>query len=363
MLLLAGGKVRADATHCDVCGVTLSGSYYTHEDAVTGEKRFLCKDCVLLKTTCFICGMPVKTNYTTLKDGRLICARDAQTAVIEDDDAKKACREAKENMDRVFSRFMEFPETNVTIRIVDREHLKEMFKAPGQDSVCPNVWGYIESRTNQQGLTHAISLLNGLPRASFEATCAHEYTHAWLNQNLSARRKKTLGKDANEGFCELIAYLLMDSENEEAQKRVILANTYTRGQIKLFIEAEQTYGINEIADWMKHGADDVLSADNLQRVRVMETPHADASFVISPSPKTPVEAAPETLMLKAVFMSPNHPEAVINNRSFEINETGRVRLGTNSVAIRCLSIGQDSVRIKLLDSGEERELRLKPADN
>ncbi len=357
---LVAATAWADANHCDVCEVAFTGTYYTHGDAVTGEKKMICKDCVLLKSTCFICGMPAKLNITTLKDGRILCERDAKTAVIEDDDAYQACREAKNGMDRLFSRFLDFPGTNVSTRIVDRVHLRELFKEPGEDYACPNVWGYIESRTNQHQLQHNISLLSALPRASFKATCAHEYGHAWLNQNLSAHRRKSLGKDANEGFCELIAYLLMDSENEEAQKRIILANRYTRGQVQLFIEAHRAYGMNDVADWMRYGVDEELSADSPQRIRSVLLPRATTTFAtVSTAQSPPPAPIPAVLTLKAVFMNPTRPEAVINNRTFQANETASVKVGATNVTVRCLVIGEDYVRIKVVSSGEEQELRLK----
>jgi hypothetical protein len=363
LLLFLAPAARADGSHCDVCGAAFTDLIYTREDVVTGEKRQLCKSCALLKTACFFCGIPVKTNFTALKDGRYICARDAQTAILDEEEARNVCRDAKNSLDRVFARFLDFPDTNVTVRIVDRVHLRELFKEPGQEYVCPNVWGYIQTRTNrQQGLEHAMSLLSGLPRASFRATCAHEYAHAWLNQNLTAKRKGTLGRDANEGFCELVAYLLMDAEREEAQKRAILANAYTRGQVRLFIDAERAYGVNEIADWMRFGVDDQLSADSLQRVRAVETPRPAAAFASSPVRSRATAAAPAVLALKAVFLSPNRPEAVINNHTFAPNDTASVRVGETNVTVKCLAIGENFARIKLVDTGEERELRLKQSD-
>ena len=37
-----------------------------------------------------------------------------------------------------------------------------------------------------------------------------------------------------------------------------------------------------------------------------------------------------------------------------------MRLGTTNLTIRCLAIRQDSLRIRIVGSGEEQELRLKP---
>ena len=91
--------------------------------------------------------------------------------------------------------------------------------------------------------------MSGLPVAAFKATCAHEYAHSWLNENLSDERRESLSPDAVEGFCELIAFRLMDAQNEEAQQKLIELNAYTRGHIHLFLAAEKRYGFDDIVDW------------------------------------------------------------------------------------------------------------------
>src|SRR5207302_3733959 len=138
---------------------------------------------------------------------------------------------------------------------------------PGNDYECPNVLVYIHFFFFKQKTAYEISLLGGLPRSEFKAVCVHELTHAWVYENVPPERRKSLGHDAHEGFCELIAYLFMDSESEEDQKKMILRNAYTRGQIALFIEAEKQYGLNEVLDWMKFGVDALLHGDDLNRIR------------------------------------------------------------------------------------------------
>jgi hypothetical protein len=348
-----------------VCGNPLAGRVFTVQDSVTEEKKQICQDCANLTTVCFICGLPVKTNYTSLPDGRIICARDVRTAVLDEEDAKRICGEARDSLDRLFSRFLAFPETNVTVTIVDRVHLQDLFKFAGRDYVCPNVWGYTETKTNRGHIEHHISLLSALPLASFKATCAHEYTHTWLNENLPEQRKKSLGRDADEGFCELVSYRLMEAQNEAAQKKQILSNAYTRGQIHLFLEAERLYGFNDIVDWMKYGTDDRLIADDLRRVRNVDLPRAAPRPTTNSPAYHPAPAAvPEALMLQGVLWASGaqaQPKAIINNRTLGVNEEGKVRVGKTNLTIRCLAIRQDSVQIRIVGSGEERELRLKTA--
>jgi len=190
----------------------------------------------------------------------------------------------------------------------------------------------------------------------------HEYTHAWINEHISSQRRDTLGGDAEEGFCELVGYLLMDSQHEEAQKTKMLRNAYTRGQIDLFVDAERRLGFNDVVDWIQYGEDEELSASDPNRIRRLVAAHRPSTPAAAPLPvyrAAPV-TAPSTLMLKAIFWDAVHPTAVVNDRTFGPNEQGKVRVGTTNVNVRCLSIRKDAVRIRLEDSAEEKELKLQP---
>ena len=52
---------------------------------------------------------------------------------------------------------------------------------------------------------------------------------------------------------------------------------------------------------------------------------------------------------------------LVNNESFTVGESAKVRVGTSNVLVRCLAIGERSVRIQIVDSGKELELHLPPA--
>jgi hypothetical protein len=84
---------------------------------------------------------------------------------------------------------------------------------------------------------HRIYLLSGLSRLRLAAVGAHEYTHAWLRENIAKDRQ--IDGDTVEGFCELVAYKLMVLRGEEREQKVIQANLYSRGQITL-LQAEAT---------------------------------------------------------------------------------------------------------------------------
>jgi hypothetical protein len=366
-LLLAIGclaqplAARADAEKCAICGSVFGTVVYLIMDEVAEEKKEVCYNCAMLRPRCSTCGLPVFANFTELPDGRSICQRDIRTAVLDPEEAKRVGQETKAELDRLLSRFLAFPETNVTLELVDRVTLQQMFKFPGRDYQCPNVWGFIETTTNGTHLEHAISVLSGLPLDGYKATFAHEHSHAWLHENLSEQRQRRIDRDAMEGFCELVSFMLMEAQNEEKQKKLIQSNAYTRGQVHLFIEARNRFGFDDVLDWMKSGTDSRLLKDDLTRVRNLETvqrPPASVKQVIYTPPE--LAPAPEALILKGIVWSRNRPLALINDHGFEVREEGRVRLGKTNVVIRCLAISQDSVRIRVVNSGEEQELRLKP---
>ena len=344
---------------CGICGNEIGEVTYIVVDKVTEEKKHICIECSKLPHDCFICGLPVKRDFTELPDGRVLCERDVKNAVLDDDEARKICDNVKEALDRLFARFITFPGTNVETSVVDRVNLQALFKVPGNDYECPNILGYTRSRTNFNRIVHQISLMSGLPRAELKSVCAHELSHAWVFENVPGARKKTLSRDAHEAFCELVAYKLMSADEDEEQKAHIRRNRYTRGQIDLFIEADERYGFNDIVDWMKYGVDSALHGDDLNRVRNVEVPAAKPQ-----KPKTsriyaarPPET-PDALVLKGITWNQNRPLAVINDRTFAPKEMGGVRLGQTNAVIRCLSIDKTSVRIQFVSSGEERELKL-----
>ncbi len=358
LVFLASPSLAA-SDHCPVCGLAYGGTNYVFTDRVTHEKVEVCHDCAYLPITCSLCSLPVKEGYISLNDGRYLCTRDARTSVVTEEDARVAFEDVHQSLDRLFSRFVAFPERNVEEALVDRVDLQELFKSAGDEMECPNVWGFTQPKTNGLALKHEIRILSGLPQGNFKAVCAHELAHTLLFDILPAQRKRTLGHDATEGFCELVAFELMNSMHLEEQKNFILQNGYTRGQINLFIEAYDRYGFNDVVEWMKYGVDSVLRSDDLDRIRNIEQPRQAARQLPAFAPAVhQAAAAPDDLVLKGILWNPDRPMAIINGASLSRDDQARVRVGTTNVLIRCLSIGKNSVRIRLVASGQERELSL-----
>jgi len=358
--------VLAVADICAICGKEIQGTVYVATDKLTGEDKLVCSNCVTLPS-CFICGLPVRSDGAVLPDGRHICARDARSAVLDIAGVERISAGVEDDLDKLFSRYLSFP-TNVDVSVIDRVDVDAISDTVGHTYESPDVLGLMQVKTNDDRVRYSISMLTGLPLADLRATCAHELSHTWVAANVPAARHERLERDAEEGFCELVSYLYMDSQREEGEKKAILANYYTRGQVQLFIEAERRYGFDQVLDWMEYGEATRLAeghVDELRNVKMTrESPgaanpaaantnsvHAGIAATNSPAPE------PATIRLQGILMGAR-PMAIINGRSFFAGDKLNVKVGTETVTLRCLAIQKNSVTIQNADTGQETVLHI-----
>jgi hypothetical protein len=351
--LSAGLTALAGGTVCVVCDQQIPDMIYTISDAVKRAKVTMCQSCMELPNRCYLCGVPVRNHFTTLPDGRTLCKRDVRNVVLDATEAMQICTEVKSGLDRQFSRFLSFPETNVIVQMMDRVNLQERFLVIGNDYTCPNALGCTETVTNQNQREFVISLLTGMIKDDLITTTVHEHVHTWVIENISAARRKTLGKDAVEGFCELLSYLYAEAQGLATGKANILANHYTRGQIHLFIAAEKAYGLNDIVDWMQHGEDPLLLASDLSRVRRLAEPVKARTVSVSTvtikrvgPAVAPRPQLPEKLILQGITWSPNRPTATVNSQILEPNQEAVVKLQAGPMTIRCVEITRTWVMLQ-----------------
>jgi hypothetical protein len=374
MAVFFATSVLAVADVCAICGKEIQGTVYVVTDKLTGEKKLVCSNCITLPS-CFICGLPVRNDGAVLPDGRHLCARDARTAVLDVASVERVSAGVEDDLDKLFSRYTSFP-TNVDVSVIDRVDVDAISDTVGHTYESPDILGLMQVKTKDDPIRYSISMLTGLPQADLRATCAHELSHTWVAANVPKSRHERLERDAEEGFCELVAYLLMDSQHEESEKKAILANHYTRGQVQLFIEAEQRYGLDQVLDWMKYGETTRLTDGHLDELRNVnmtsesssavnaatsansanvrvETANIETATTNSPAPAPD----PATIKLQGILVGAR-PMAIINGRAFFTDDKLNVKVGTETVTLRCLAIQKNSVRIQNVDSGQEIVLHL-----
>ena len=214
--------------------------------------------------------------------------------------------------------------------------------------------GVTETRGKGDQFEHRIHILSGLRKSRVAAVCAHEYTHAWLHENVVAGRK--LDSDTIEGFCELVAFKLVSDRNDAAEKKIILDNSYTSGQIHSLVKAEDRYRFPEIVKWMKDGVDDKVDLGNTARVLVRK--NDDDPIQVAWQPAKPT-AVPDTLVLRGISGTPQRRFALVNDTTLEKGEQAKVRVGSSNVVVRCVEIADASVVLTV--NGASQQTRLSAA--
>jgi hypothetical protein len=286
--------------------------------------------------------------------------------VLNDDDIQRTFSNVHDDLDKLFSRYTTFP-TNVDVSVIDQIDVDSVMNSSSVEN--SDVLGYTQGTTVDSRRRYKIGLLSGQSEAQLEEVCAHELSHAWVGENVPPERHARLQRDTEEGFCEMMGYLLMDSKGDEGEKKRVLANAYTRGQVQLFVEAEQEYGFDEILDWMQYGVTDRLEDGHLDEVRDIKIPASNPAINPSsqatgnPSPaSSPVASAapvsaPKTIELQGILWG-SLPSAIINGKSFFVGDEHAVQVGGSRVTIHCINIEKNAVRIRDVDTGTEQELRL-----
>ncbi len=342
---------------CACCGRFITDeTVYELNDRAEGGKATICGDCVNLPRHCALCQLPVKDGYKEVGDGRFLCARDAQVAVLEPERVRRILADIRPELDRFYARFLTLPRTNVVLNIENQVHMDQVLQSPGFERQCPYLYGYARSllMANTRW-DHTIGILSAMPKSRLIGVYVHELAHAWLKENVSVERK--LAQKAVEGFCELMAYRFLESLGETAELKAIRENSYTEGQLALFLEAYRAYDLQRILEWLQYGTDPYLMAGDLDRIRNVDLPKAKP--LPEPVYRNVETAAPDELVLRGITGSGANRLALINNAVMASNEVSKVRVGTNTIQLRCLEIRVDSVVVQPLEGGERVVLKLK----
>ncbi len=263
--------------------------------------------------------------------------------------------EVNRDLRRMFYGTGTLPDQNISVALVDGSRLLKLHRDANVSVSQYRTLGLTCSRKiGARHCEHSIFLLDGLGPARLAAVAAHEWAHTWLFENLPANR--SLKQDAVEGFCELVAYRLMGQRQEEIERQVILANTYTAGQFNLLAETVTEAQFLRVVDWMKSGTEPLFDQANSERL-LTRNPVRSFASLWRPTVKTPV---PSTLKLKGISGTTRHRFALVNNRTLEKNETGTVRMGNTNVVVRCLDIRDHSVLLEVTGQSSPLELFLAP---
>ncbi len=342
----------AAADRCEVCGGHFLGDIiYTRVDAWTQESRTYCDTCRKLNEICAVCQIPVKRNVTVVGDGRYLCERDAKLVILDDAEAAAVLGEVRRELDRLFSRFLTLPSTNIDFAFESQVRMQQILQWPGFERQCPSLVGTTRSlHLHDRGWQHEIRLLRALPRSEMIAVYVHELGHSWIREHVAPTRRIT--QQSVEGFCELLAYCYLEHMGETHQLARLHRNGYTEGQIDLFVKVHRVYDLYPILEWMKYGVDPYLQEADPDRVRFVDRPAPRPAAPRALPVWRPPAAAPERLTLTGIMTSASRGTAIVNGTALNAGDKVSVRVGTNSVLVHCLAVGTNLVTLELPGTGE-----------
>jgi hypothetical protein len=357
LLFLSTCLTRADVLYCAVCKERIIQVFVSVELRSAEGKIKVCEKCAELPR-CSTCGIPIRENGTTLTDGRVICQPDMARTVNGQHDSEAAFREAKRDAMAILAGSGVLPDRNITLTVTDRKELNRIFTPKGGGH---GTMGITSSQlVGNDAWEHSIYILDHLSVDRFTAIAAHEYGHAWIAENVRKgrallRAKKVGDPDSVEGFCEWIAYKVVDARNLEVEKKLILDNAYTGEQVHAFIKADQQARSYDVIKWIKEGTDQWVDIDAPNKILNLDKGPAASGPLWVSTAKTVV---PSTLILRGISGSASRRFALINDMTLQKNETGRVRVGQSNVVVQCLSISSNSVLIKIVGNDKPTELYL-----
>jgi len=352
-LLLGETLHAAVAVYCAVCRQQIAERVYLFTSPYLAEKQSVCGACAELETTCSVCTLPIRGSHIKFADGRLLCERERNQCVLTDDALQEVFADVKRDIFKMLAGQGTLPDRNLTVQLAGRTDLDRLTRSQRFPHDKNMTMGLTQSRRQGGNFEHRILVLSGVRKSRAAAVCAHEYTHAWLAQNIPEGRM--IESDTVEGFCELVAYKLMTDRNEAVEKKVILDNSYTSGQIHSLVKAEDRYRFYEIVKWIKTGVDEKIDGANTGRVLVRKRDDKPVSVAWQPVKPT---AVPDTLVLRSISGTPQRRFALVNDATLAKGDQAKVRVGSTNVVVQCLDITHTSVVLNVNKSTERTELFL-----
>ncbi|GAU15346.1 hypothetical protein TSUD_04150 [Trifolium subterraneum] len=152
---------------------------------------------------------PEGTGYIALKDGRKLCLECLDSSIMDTNECQPLHADILKFYESINMRL----DQQVPLLLVERQALNEARE--GEKNISRRPYKGMRSQpykvTARCDVT-AILILYGLPRLLTGSILAHEMMHAWLR--LSGFR--TLSQDVEEGICQVLAHMWLESELSSA---------------------------------------------------------------------------------------------------------------------------------------------------
>lgn len=242
---------------CSLCGTpAASGIMIGGSDG-----KFFCPQCAA-KPKCFCCDLP--GNCSKLTDGRDICAKCAETAVMDMDAALPVINDVRKTMR---DRFNLYTEHDIKFKLIDIDKLKKLtpvehtgmelglyhYQETIEETVLKgtSIWGKVISKTKDRKReeSYIIFLLYGMSKQKLIEVTAHELGHDWMQEFYPNIREFKI----KEGWAEYVAFLVNEAYGQKYMNSRINDNPdYTYGDgfrmIRDIVEKDGMNGLENLFD-------------------------------------------------------------------------------------------------------------------
>ena len=326
---------------CVVCSKPISGKYFIHN-----RTNNICVDCEKLDTRCSVCGLPVKENFGKTKDGRLLCKTDLPNTVLTEEEGRRLFEQAVSDLDTLSEGLLRLRSPQVNVQMLFHLDFSES-RAAGKSTSPLHRLGFSMSRPAGNGFTHNVVLLSGQLRGLTLSTCAHEFGHLWINENLPAGR--TLEPDTLEAVCELLGYKLAARRGDTNELARIRQNPYTNGRILPMLDMEAREGLAAVLSWVRSGSNPSVGSNSVPVATLTTAPAQPAELRPPPPPAMKLE-------LRSLVRTSKRTFAVINGERFELGTEISLLVGGQRRRVRLESAQENAVVVTV--DGQPQTLRL-----
>lgn len=185
---------------CNSCSKVITGTFYEFQ---SGDGKY-CSDCKQNRAKCHVCGVPVGKQYWKYPDGRAVCLKCNERAIIDVKQIEKIMEEVKGLLARHLDMTVETPYT-LRVEALNNNSFMDAKKAKlGHAAGSPltgSELGLYRLSQDSNGSKSEIFLLYGLPIELIYETAAHEYAHAWQAENCPLNQSSEI----REGFAQWVA--------------------------------------------------------------------------------------------------------------------------------------------------------------
>lgn len=341
---------------CVVCAKSpLVGKYFVHN-----KTNFICVECEALPARCSICSLPAREGFSRTPDGRVICRRDFPNVILNEAEGVQLLGQARSELGAVSEGLLTLRAPDVVVKMFDVDYWNP--KGGGDAAGGLHKLGFSSSRAvGGGGFIHNVILLSGRPRNQTLSTCAHEFGHLWLNENLAPGR--TLDPDTREALCELLAYKLAARRKDTNEVTRLKENTYTKGVILNAIEFEAREGMPGVVAWVRNRTESALPA----ATGIPAPAPVGTTTAAAPSGSAPAAAEPPRelrpppppatkLELRSLLRSSKRTVAVINGERFEPGSEISLLIAGKRHLVRMEEAQENSVIVTV--DGAKQTLRL-----